>query len=647
MRFTPSKVPVAAGGSDSVSSCEGGSSFRYWPRPPWRRAAAATSARLSPPTRRPARRSSRTRPDSVAPKNAPAHWLPPEAWVYNHWLPYDEGRLYRVLGITRVGLWQQLRDDHRTLAQLAARHGWPNPRAARRDARRAARAASVGAARAAACASAPLRTITQGHLAQHLFFHSLHQFAIPSAAPDIFGVTDARVPRAAPHRAQPAGDRPPARPLAGPGPGARRSPCCASASRAGRPRGLDAARAGATPAAPPAQPASALARPAALQRPAADAARRARRSPARLRVEPGDLGRRPLRRLRGLPPEAEARDQARRDRGAARRPDSRDDARSSAALPSGGRTGPDPISAYNPSISRRRRARHLRVLGAATRTSPSATGGSACCSATRAGHARDRRQAASAPSPDSQSAYNPVISADGSRVAYQAVRDGRTAIVVATRAGRTRAVDRGARVGGERFADVYEPGLSADGSRWSTRCATGRVGDPRRRDERGPRPRPRDRHDALASRTSAGATGDGPSADRAISPDGRFVAFTSDAANLGVAPGGAGLFVRDLRDGPHAAGPDRRRRTSLDPVARARRRRSSRSPPMHGQRAQVARLDAGAPGRRSSAARRPPRRRALRGRVDLRRRQARRVRLDGDEPRRRQRTARARSSCAT
>ena len=62
-------------------------------------------------------------PDSLAPKNAPAHWLPPEAWVYNHWLPYDEGRLYRVLHITRAQLWQQLRDDRRTLAQLAARRG--------------------------------------------------------------------------------------------------------------------------------------------------------------------------------------------------------------------------------------------------------------------------------------------------------------------------------------------------------------------------------------------------------------------------------------------------------------------------------------------------------------------------------------------
>src|SRR3954467_1687326 len=66
--------------------------------------------------------------DSGAPAHAPAHWLPPEAWVYNHWLPYDETRLYRLLGITRVWLWEQLRDDHRTLAQLAARHGWRDPR---------------------------------------------------------------------------------------------------------------------------------------------------------------------------------------------------------------------------------------------------------------------------------------------------------------------------------------------------------------------------------------------------------------------------------------------------------------------------------------------------------------------------------------
>ena len=62
--------------------------------------------------------------DSLAPPDAPPHWLPPEAWVYNHWIPYDEGRLYRLLHITRDRLWLQLRDDHRNVAQLAARRGW-------------------------------------------------------------------------------------------------------------------------------------------------------------------------------------------------------------------------------------------------------------------------------------------------------------------------------------------------------------------------------------------------------------------------------------------------------------------------------------------------------------------------------------------
>src|SRR3954469_24104820 len=128
-------------------------------------------------------------PDSDAPAHAPAHWLPPQAWVYNHWLPYDETRLYRLLGITRVGLWEQLRDDHRTLAQLAARHGWLAPRRLA-AALVAPDAARVGAKRAAVLRRRALLTITQGHLAQHLFFHSLHQFAIASEAPAIFGVSD-------------------------------------------------------------------------------------------------------------------------------------------------------------------------------------------------------------------------------------------------------------------------------------------------------------------------------------------------------------------------------------------------------------------------------------------------------------------------
>jgi hypothetical protein len=41
-----------------------------------------------------------------------------------HWLPYDETRLYSLLGVTRGDIWRWLRDDTRDLAGLAALHGW-------------------------------------------------------------------------------------------------------------------------------------------------------------------------------------------------------------------------------------------------------------------------------------------------------------------------------------------------------------------------------------------------------------------------------------------------------------------------------------------------------------------------------------------
>jgi len=64
-------------------------------------------------------------------------------------------------------LWRRLREDRHS-AELAAAHGWRDP------------AKLAGA----------LRTLTQGRLSQHLFFHSLDRFAIPSEAPSIFGFPD-------------------------------------------------------------------------------------------------------------------------------------------------------------------------------------------------------------------------------------------------------------------------------------------------------------------------------------------------------------------------------------------------------------------------------------------------------------------------
>ena len=124
--------------------------------------------------------------DSEAPPGSPPHWLPGEAWVSNHWLPYDERRLYRLLHIRRSDVWLQLRDDRHDLAQLARRRGWSAGRLAaalvspwRND---------VDPARLRLLRGRALRTLTQGHMAQHIFFHSLHQFAVPSHARRIFGV---------------------------------------------------------------------------------------------------------------------------------------------------------------------------------------------------------------------------------------------------------------------------------------------------------------------------------------------------------------------------------------------------------------------------------------------------------------------------
>jgi len=125
--------------------------------------------------------------DPDAPAGALAHWLPNERWVYQHWLPYDERRLERLLGVDRGAIWRHLRDDHaHSLAQLARRRGMrPGALATRLVAPRRGR---VPARRVALLRSRALRTLTQGHLAQHILFHSLHQTAIPNRAMDIFGV---------------------------------------------------------------------------------------------------------------------------------------------------------------------------------------------------------------------------------------------------------------------------------------------------------------------------------------------------------------------------------------------------------------------------------------------------------------------------
>ncbi len=126
--------------------------------------------------------------DSEAPPGSPPHWLPNERWVMQHWLPYDETRLYSLLGVTRGDVWRWLRDDTRNLAGLAALHGWKAEDLAH-ELVAPWRGKLHEPARLQVLESRALRTLTQGHLSQHMFFHSLHQDAIPDAAPEIFGTS--------------------------------------------------------------------------------------------------------------------------------------------------------------------------------------------------------------------------------------------------------------------------------------------------------------------------------------------------------------------------------------------------------------------------------------------------------------------------
>ncbi|MBJ7330219.1 MAG: PD40 domain-containing protein [Solirubrobacteraceae bacterium] len=124
--------------------------------------------------------------DSLAPKGALPHWLPTKRWVYEHWVPFDEGRLYRLLRADRGTIWRHLRDDAaHDLAQLGQRRGYTADALAARLV--APRAGEVSAARLKTLRARAKRILVQGHLSQHILFHSLHQRTIPLGAPALFG----------------------------------------------------------------------------------------------------------------------------------------------------------------------------------------------------------------------------------------------------------------------------------------------------------------------------------------------------------------------------------------------------------------------------------------------------------------------------
>jgi hypothetical protein len=110
--------------------------------------------------------------DSLSPPGAAHHWLPNEEWSHKHWVPYDESTLYSILGIDTPVLFKWLTDDHHTIAQLAQRRGVDPRTLAKRL--MAPRRADLSQTQYRVLRERAERTLTQGHLAQHVFFHVFH-----------------------------------------------------------------------------------------------------------------------------------------------------------------------------------------------------------------------------------------------------------------------------------------------------------------------------------------------------------------------------------------------------------------------------------------------------------------------------------------
>jgi Tol biopolymer transport system component/plastocyanin len=460
--------------------------------------------------------------DSLAPASAPAHWLPPEDWVYNHWLPYDEGRLYALLGVTRGDIWRQLRDDHHNLAELARAHGWPDPAklaAALVEPRRG----QVSPAMLTALRARALRTITQGHLAQHLLFHSLHQFAIPSDAPEIFGVTDAEF------RALRRGEQSPL----DVGRVHGRSPSQIQALAAGVLR--ERVRAGTSTGAMTRQQGRLLLARQLAQLPRWLAQVRYNGPPpthqGKLVRAPRDYAANPSISGDGRHVVFEAYQQhlpLALVRGEISVQDRALGAPAPTEISQANRARQGPQSTYNPSVSSDGR---LVAFESADGNRNFAKRYGSIRVFVRDVTAGERHEVGRPGAAISQSEFNPAVSADGSAVAYQSVRRSGHSQVLVTLwpSRRTVLVSRRGRAGPEANADTYEPSIAGDGNRVAFTSAASNLGARRGRSQVFVRDRARGTT-RLVSRASADAS------SPAISADGRFVAFVSAAQ----------IYLRDL-----------------------------------------------------------------------------------------------------
>jgi hypothetical protein len=125
--------------------------------------------------------------DSMAPRGAPHQWLPGDRWLQEHWIPFDQRRLERALGLRGRGLESYLVNDHHTLAELARRRGVDVDRLA--DHLVAPWRPLVSASHVAMLRGRTMQILTQGHLAQHVFFHVYHSLGSSYVANALFGIS--------------------------------------------------------------------------------------------------------------------------------------------------------------------------------------------------------------------------------------------------------------------------------------------------------------------------------------------------------------------------------------------------------------------------------------------------------------------------
>ncbi|MGI8729081.1 MAG: hypothetical protein ACR2LK_03685 [Solirubrobacteraceae bacterium] len=484
-----------------------------------------------------------TSTDSEAPRGAPAHWLPPEAWVYNHWLPYDEGLLYSLLEVSRGTIWRHLRDDSTPLAELAATRGWPDP-GKLADALVAPSARGLSDSMRSKLRSRALRTLTQGHLAQHVFFHSLHQFAIPSAAPEIFGVTDANF------RQLRRGEQSPLEI------GRLRGRSPAAIER----RSTDVLRGrveyGVRTNAMTAQQGKLLLRRQLSQLPRWLSQARYNGPPptkkGKLTSKPRDYAANPALSADGEHVTYQAYLQkvpkaVKQGEISVRSHPLDGGEEIDASLREGGAT---PRSAYNPTVSGD--GRLIAYESSEGNLNFAKRYGEIRIVVYDTVKRRARRIAPVKAKPGaSRSEYNPALSANGRKLAYQAVRGrGQSAVYVTDlRSDRTTLVSRATRSAAGANDGVYHPSISGDGSKVAFVSAASNLGAGSRGGSTQVFLRDLDAGTTtVVSRASGarGAVADDYSSDPSISRDGRYVAFSSSAGNLGAGKGGSRIYVRDL-----------------------------------------------------------------------------------------------------